>query len=307
MTQFISKLEYTDGTTPTTDLPNRMETTEIKALISLLDDEDQEITQHVENKIRSLGGTLIPYLESEWEQSFNPILQKRIEDLIHDLQFSSLRERLIAWKEGGAMDLLEGMWLVATYQYPDLAIEKLRRDLEQIYYEVWLEFRNHLHPTDQIKILNNVFFNKLKFGANTKNFHSASSSMLNIVLESRKGNPISLCVIYLLVARRLNVPVFGVNLPKLFVLTYKTEHVQFYINVFNRGLIFTRNDIDNYIAQLNLAPISMFYQPCPHLDIVKRVLRNLMIAFEKTGDDDRVKEVGLLLEAISEPGEVVRE
>lgn len=284
-----------------------METSEIKALISLLDDEDREITQHVENKIRSLGGTLIPYLESEWEQSFNPILQKRIEDLIHDLQFSSLRERLIAWKEGGAMDLLEGMWLVATYQYPDLAIEKLRRDLEQIYYEVWLEFRNHLHPTDQIKILNNVFFNKLKFGANTKNFHSASSSMLNIVLESHKGNPISLCVIYLLVARRLNVPVYGVNLPKLFVLTYKTEHVQFYINVFNRGLIFTRNDIDNYIAQLNLAPIPMFYQPCTHLDIVKRVLRNLMIAFEKTGDDDRVKEVGLLLEAISEPGEVVRE
>jgi regulator of sirC expression with transglutaminase-like and TPR domain len=284
-----------------------METNEIKALISLLDDEDREITQHVEDKIRSLGGTLIPYLESEWEQSFNPILQKRIEDLIHDLQFSSLVERLVAWKEGGALDLLEGMWLVATYQYPDLPIEKLRRDLEQIYYEVWLEFRNHLHPTDQIKILNNVFFNKLKFGANTKNFHSASSSMLNIVLESHKGNPISLCVIYLLVARRLNVPVYGVNLPKLFVLTYKTEHVQFYINVFNRGLIFTRNDIDNYIAQLNLAPIPMFYQPCTHLDIVKRVLRNLMIAFEKTGDDDRVREVGRLLEAISEPGEVVRE
>ena len=284
-----------------------METSEIKALISLLDDDDHEVTQHVEDKIRSIGGTMIPFLESEWEQSFNPLLQKRIEDLIHDLQFGSLVDRLIAWKEGGALDLLEGMWLVATYQYPDLAIEKLKRDLEQIYYEVWLEFRNHLHPTDQVKILNNVFFNKLKFGANTKNFHSASSSMLNIVLESRKGNPISLCVIYLLVARRLNVPVFGVNLPKLFVLTYKTEHVQFYINVFNRGLIFTRNDIDNYIAQLNLAPIPMFYQPCTHLDIVKRVLRNLMIAFEKTGDDDRVREVGQLLAAISEPGEVVRE
>lgn len=284
-----------------------MKTTEIKALISLLDDDDQEISQHVEEKIRSLGGTLIPFLEREWEESFNPNFQKKIEELIHDLQFSTLVDRLITWKEGGALDLLEGMWLVATYQYPDLSIEKLRRDLEQIYYDVWLEFRPHLHPTDQVKILNNVFFNKLKFGANTKNFHSASSSMLNIVLESHKGNPISLCVIYLLVARRLNVPVYGVNLPKLFVLTYKTEHVQFYINVFNRGLIFTRNDIDNYIAQLNLAPNAVFYQPCTHLDIVKRVLRNLTIAFEKTGDDDRVREVGELLAAISEPGEVVRE
>ena len=284
-----------------------MKNTEIKALISLLDDDDHEVTQHVEDKIRSLGGLIIPHLESEWEQSFNPVLQKRIEEIIHDLQFGTLVERLSAWKEGGALDLLEGLWLVATYQYPDLSIEKLRRDLEQIYYEVWLEFRNHLHPNDQVKILNNVFFNKLKFGANTKNFHSASNSMLNIVMESRKGTPISLCVIYLLVARRLNIPVFGVNLPNLFVLTYKTEHVQFYINVFNRGLIFSRNDIDNYIAQLNLAPSPVFYQPCTHLDIVKRVLRNLMIAFEKTGDDDRVREVDRLLKAISEPGEVVRE
>ena len=278
-----------------------MKDNEIKALISLLDDEDVEITNHVETKIRSLGGTIIPYLENEWEESsLNPILQKRIEDLIHDLQYTTLQERLFTWKNGGAMDLLEGIWLIATYQYPDLSYEKLRDELEQIYYEVWIEFRTNLAPSDQIKTLNYVLFNKLKFGANTKNFHSASNSMLNVVLESRKGNPISLCVIYMMVARKLGLPVYGVNLPNLFVLTYKNEHTQFYINVFNRGLVFTRNDIDNYIAQLNLAPTDIFYQPCSNLDVVKRVLRNLILAFEKTGDDDKVKEVEQLLREISE-------
>lgn len=278
-----------------------MNDNEIKALISLLDDEDSEITAHVEQKIRSLGGTMIPYLENEWgESSLNPLLQKRIEDLIHELQYTTLQERLLTWKNGGAMDLLEGIWLIATYQYPDLSYEKLRDELEQIYYEVWIEFRTNLTPSDQIKILNYVFFNKLKFGANTKNFHSASNSMLNVVLESRKGNPISLCIIYMLVARKLGLPVYGVNLPNLFVLTYKNEHTQFYINVFNRGLVFTRNDIDNYIAQLNLAPTDIFYQPCSNLDIVKRVLRNLILAFEKTGDDDKVKEIEQLLREVSE-------
>lgn len=278
-----------------------MKDNEIKALISLLDDEDSEITAHVEQKIRSLGGTMIPYLENEWgESSLNPLLQKRIEDLIHELQYTTLQERLLTWKNGGAMDLLEGIWLIDTYQYPDLSYEKLRDELEQIYYEVWIEFRTNLTPSDQIKILNYVFFNKLKFGANTKNFHSASNSMLNVVLESRKGNPISLCIIYMLVARKLGLPVYGVNLPNLFVLTYKNEHTQFYINVFNRGLVFTRNDIDNYIAQLNLAPTDIFYQPCSNLDIVKRVLRNLILAFEKTGDDDKVKEIEQLLREVSE-------
>lgn len=152
---------------------------------------------------------------------------------------------------------------------------------------------------DQVKVLNSVIFSKLKFGANTKNFHSANNSMLNIVLETHRGNPISLCVIYMLIAQKLGVPLYGVNLPNLFVLTYKKDNFQFYLNVFNKGLVFSKIDIDNYIAQLNLTPNDIFYQPCSNLDIIKRVLRNLILAFEKTGDDDRVKEVEHILKAIS--------
>src|SRR5690554_1487647 len=143
---------------------------ELKALISLLDDEDQDVLNHVEKKIISLGEDIIPYLESEWENNFNPLVQKRLEDLIHTLQFENLKEGLTEWKQKGGLDLLEGMWLVATYQYPDLELSKLRKDLEQIYYEAWLEFRAEAHPYDQIKILNSVIFSKLKFSANTKNF-----------------------------------------------------------------------------------------------------------------------------------------
>ena len=275
---------------------------EIKALISLLDDDDYEVATHVEHKLRTLGGVAVPFLENEWENTAmsSPLLQKKIEDLIHDLQFKSVVERLMAWKEGGAMDLMEGFWIVSTYQYRDLTFDKLKIDFEQLFYEIWLEFRPNMTPIDQIKILNSVFFGKLKFGANTRNFHSASNSMINIVLETHKGNPISLCSIYMMVANKLGIPLFGVNLPNLFVLTFKSKEFQFYINVFNKGLVFTRNDIDNYIAQLNIPPTDIFYQPCTHLDIIKRVLRNLVLSFEKTGDDDKVKEIELILKRISE-------
>jgi regulator of sirC expression with transglutaminase-like and TPR domain len=278
-----------------------MNNSEIKALVSLLDDEDKEVLTHVEQKIISLGDSVIPFLESEWESNYNPVVQKKLEELIHTLQFDSLKSKLLAWKEGGSTDLLEGMWLVATYQYPDLLLEKLKKELEQIYYEAWLDFKSDLHPFDQIKILNNVLFSKLKFGANTKNFHSPSNCMINIVLDSKKGNPISLCVIYMLVANKLKMPVYGVNLPNLFILTHKTREAQFYINVFNKGLIFSKSDIDNYISQLNLSPSDIFYQPCSHLDIIKRVLRNLIMSFEKTGDADKVEEIKTLLQLISDP------
>ena len=265
---------------------------QLKALVSLLDDDDKEVARLVETEIRQQGDKVIPFLESEWESAgFGVHVQRKIEDLIHDLQYKLTLDRLTDWRNGGNLDLLEGLWIVATYQYPDLSLTKLRADLEQFYYETWLEFKPDMHPIDQIRVLNSIFFNKLKFGSNTKNFHSAGNSMINVVLESRRGNPISLCCIYMLIAQKLNMPVYGVNLPNLFVLTYKHESAQFYINAFNRGLVFMKSDIDHYIAQLNIKTNETFYQPCTNLDIIKRVLRNLIMAFEKTGDTDKVKEI----------------
>jgi len=282
-----------------------MEEKEIKALISLLDDEDKQVASHVEEKLRSMGSQVIPFLEKEWEASFNPALQSRIEDIIHDLQIDLLKERLTAWYRGEAKDLLEGMWIVATIQYPDLSLDKLKQELEQIYYETWLEFRADLHPMDQIKVVNGVLFNKLKFGANTKNFHSPGNSMINVVLESRKGNPITLCVIYLLVAQKLKMPVHGVNLPNLFILTYKDpQNTPFYINAFNRGLIFSKQDIENYIHELHLVPQSSFFEPCDNVEIIRRALRNLIMSFEKMGEHAKAEEVKLLLVDISEGGDL---
>lgn len=272
---------------------------EIKALISLLDDEDAEIFNHVENKILSLGDEIIPFLELEWETNFSPTVQRRIEDLIHSVQFSNLKERLLTWKNDESDDLLRGMWVVSTYLYPDLSFEKLQSDIEQLYYEVWLEFGQADTAIDQIKKLNSVIFGKLKFSANTKNFHSPSNSMINAVLESKKGNPISMCVVYMLIAQKLKLPVFGVNLPSLFVLTYKKDDEQFYINAFNKGLIFSRKDVDSFLEQLKLEPKEVFYEPCDHLSIIQRVLRNLVVSFEKLGENEKVAEVRELLDSIS--------
>jgi len=277
-----------------------METKEFKALVSLLDDEDDQIVSHVQEKILSLGTSIIPYLEQEWETNFNSQVQRKIEDLIHTLQYELLKERLKQWYTSEDQDLLTGMWLVATYQYPDLELIKLRQDLEQIYYETWLEFKPDLYPFDQVKVINSVLFNKLKFGANTKNFHSPGNSMLNVVLESHKGNPITLCVIYMLVAQKLKLPISGVNLPNLFVLTYKDERHQFYINAFNKGLIFSKQDIENYINELHLAPQNSFFEACSNLEIIRRVLRNLIMSFDKMGEHDKAEEVKELLLIIAD-------
>jgi regulator of sirC expression with transglutaminase-like and TPR domain len=281
-----------------------VEEKELKALVSLLDDDDKQVVTHVEEKILSLGTTIIPHLEKEWENNFNPTVQKRIEELVHTLQYDLLKERIRTWYYSPEQDLLTGMWIVATYQYPEIELDKLRQDLEQIYYETWLEFKPDQYPFDQIKVINGVLFNKLKFGANTKNFHSPGNSMINVVLETHKGNPITLCVIYMLVAQKLKLPVSGVNLPNLFILTYKDQNHTFYINAFNKGLIFSKQDIENYIHELHLVPQPSFFEPCSSLDIVRRALRNLIMSFEKMGEHAKAEEVKLLLVEISDGGDL---
>lgn len=281
-----------------------MQEKELKALVSLLDDSDEQVISHVEQKILSIGKEMIPFLEHEWESNLNPVVQTKIEELIHTLQYELLRDRLKNWYNSKEQDLLKGMWILATYQYPDLELEKLKQELEQIYYETWLEFRPDLYPFDQVKVINSVLFNKLKFGANTKNFHSPGNSLINVALESRKGNPITLCVIYMLVAQKLKLPVNGVNLPNLFILTYKDDNHQFYINAFNRGLIFSKQDIENYIHELHLVPQPSFFEPCSNLEIIRRALRNLVMSFEKMGEHAKADEVKVLLVEISAGGDL---
>lgn len=273
---------------------------ELHALVSLLDDSDREVKTHVRDRIISLGHEVIPFLEKKWEDSFNPDIQKEIEELVHDLQFSQLKERLIDWKNSPEQDLLTGLWIVNTFQYPDLDYDKLNADMHQIYFEVWTAFKNDLLPYEQVRIINGVLFNTLRFSANTKNFHSPGNSMLSNVLDTKKGNPISLCAIYLLVAQKLGLPIYGVNLPNLFVLTYKSADATFYINAFNKGLIFSKKDINNYLDHLKIEPLDVFFEPCTNKDIIVRSLRNLTVAFEKLGEAEKVMEVRELLAIIED-------
>lgn len=276
-----------------------MEKKELLALVSLLEDDDKEIITHVEKKLYSLGTGVISILEKEWmKNSLDPKVRNKIEGIIHELQFVLLKERIVQWKEKGAEDLLEGMMLVANYQYPDISMKFLKRKIEQYYYQAWKEFKDEMGAIEQVKTLNHIMFNILRFRPNSKNLHTPSNSMINVVIESRRGSPLSLCVIYLLIAQRLKLPIYGVNLPDLFILTYKSKETQFYINVFNNGLIFSTDEINNYINQSKVSRNGIF--PCTNKGIIVRVLKNLIIGFEKLHEYKKSDDIKQILHVLGD-------
>ena len=283
--------------------------TEVNSLIRLLDDPDQEIYSHVHEKLLSYGSVAIGYLESAFEQAFDPIQQERIANLVHEIQFDILKNDLRLWMHGGAFDLLQGILIINRYQYPDLDEQKVINQVEAIKRDIWIQMMNEASPPEQIKLINHVLYNIYGFSGNTTNHLDPQNSFLSQVLETKKGSQTSLAIIYSIIAQKLDIPVYGVNLPQHFILAYMDESQQsefeggvlFYINAFNKGFIFGRRDVDMFLKQLNLKYDKQFYEPCSNTDIIKRVLRNLVSAYEHAGAAEKVDELNELMDILTPP------
>ena len=285
---------------------------DISSLIHLLDDPDEGIFSHVRLEILSLGEGIIPSLESAWETNiFGVLFQNRIEHLIHDIQFESLLKHLTSWREAGAASLLDGVLLVDRYQYPDFDEEQVLKTLEQIQQDIWLELNANLTAFEQVKIINHILFEVYGFTGNTKNYHAPQNSFLNVVLESKKGNPLSLSLIYSIIAQNLDLPIYGVNLPRHFVLAYLdrfslyktnniyTSEVLFYINPFSKGTVFSVKEIDHFLEQLKLEKDDKFYKPCTNVAILVRALSNLSNSYSKLGHIDKVDEIKKMISVLN--------
>lgn len=271
---------------------------EIDALVKLLDDPDNEVFEHVHDRLLHYGNQAVPMLESAWEQSLDAVLQHRIENLIHAIQFNNIKEDLSLWYQSGAFDLLQGALIINRYQYPDLDEQSVINQIEDIKRAVWLGLQYEMSAIEKVKLINHIFYHQFGFGGNTKNHHDPQNSYIANVLESKKGNQISLAIIYATIAQKLDIPIYGVNLPQHFILGYVDESnkeqefsVLFYINAFNKGAIFGKHDVDQFLRQLNLEPQPGFYTPCNNTEIVKRIIRNLISAYENLGATDKVEEL----------------
>jgi regulator of sirC expression with transglutaminase-like and TPR domain len=287
---------------------------EISALISLLDDPDDTIYLQIKEKLISIGEEIIPSLETAWENnSFGVTFQTRVEDIIHQIQFDGVFGQLKAWKENGAEDLLEGMLLVNKYQYPDLDEAKLRSLIDQLKQDVWIELNDELTAFEQVRVINHILFEVHGYSGNKKNFHAPQNSYLNNVLDSKKGNPLSLSILYILVAKEVNVPIYGINLPNHFVLAYVDQNnimqyiqpgedhsdILFYINPFSRGTVFNRKEIEQFLEQIDAKPNEDYFNPCDNLTIIRRVITNLIFSYEKLGYPDKIEELQELKKALA--------
>ena len=287
-----------------------MNTSELNALISLLDDPDEVIYEQISGQILSQGTTIVAELELAWENSKSVLQQQRIENLIQKIQFSATSDALTHWIETGGSDLLEGALIIARYQLPDFNEKKIYGYIDQLKQDIWLELNPNLTALEQVRVINHILFEVHQFVGNTNDFHHPNNSFINMVLESKRGNPLSLSIIYAILAQKLSMPIYGVNLPQHFILAYmggentfglydldKNKEVLFYINAFSKGTIFNRNEVESYLQQLNLKANENYFYPCNNIEMIKRMINNLIFSFEKMGNEKKSNDMKLLIKS----------
>ncbi len=276
-----------------------MNSQDFRAMVSLLDDNDAEVVVHIEEQIRGLGQTAIPMLEKErGDHKLSPAIQTKIGDILQNLHYEKLYFDFQEWVANGASDLLRGLWLVARFGEPDLKVETLRDGINKIYLDVWPKTSQDMHPVDILAVINDTLFNVYGFEPNIKNFHSPRNCFFNKVLEKKTGNPVALSCIYILLAQKLDLPIYGVSLPNLFVVLYDYPGNRFYINPFNKGQIFYEKDIDDYVKHMNLETHPRYYNACSHREIILRKLTNLLYAYQKIGDPAKESQVYQIMKVL---------
>ena len=133
-----------------------------------------------------------------------------------------------------------------------------------------------------------------------------------MVLESRKGNPITLGILYSVIAQRIGLPVFGVNLPKNYILAYLDEykseetfekdlgeHILFYINPFRKGAVLNRSEIESFLISQNIEPSIPYFVPSSNQEIIKRLIKNLISSYEKLGYQDKINSYQALYDILN--------
>lgn len=276
--------------------------TMLKALLHLLDDPDPEVFSEIENKVIEIGTKALPYLKDAAKGKNDQLAENRITTLLNKIQYNKTETSLITWKKQSDQKLIDAAVILSQYHYPNLDPQDIQDQIDKLKQDVWLELSEEFTPLEKIHILNHVFYKIYNFKGNKTNISHPQNSLLKDLLENRQGNSVILSILYLEVAQSLELPVFGVNLPENFILAYlNSGHLHseskplFYINPFNNGIVFTKEDIDTFLGQLDLEPNKEYFEPCNNKSTIERLMNELMQSYELSGDMNQSEDFRRLM------------
>ncbi|PSR21902.1 MAG: hypothetical protein C7B45_08955 [Sulfobacillus acidophilus] len=258
---------------------------QIRALIHLLGDDDIKTAQIARKTLIEARSQAESYLE-EARTSSDPHVRTRVYSILERLRLDELGKRFDRFCEmpSAWIDLEEGAFLIAEAGYPSLNRAHYRNMLD----DMAQEFKRRMdrgmgRGRELIEAFNQYFFEDLGFAGNQDGYYDPDNSYINQVLDRRLGIPISLSAVYLLIARRLRIPVVGIGMPGHFLLQYNDS---LFIDPFHKGRLLNRGECVQFLMNNGFGFHPAYLSPTPTRFMLVRMLTNL-IQIYSTQDPDR--------------------
>jgi len=257
---------------------------EISALFKLIDDPDEEVFNTIADRLLNYGTPIIPDLEHLWENTLDEATLERIEIMIYKLRLQDLKEAFIEWKSKPDPSLFEGALLVTKFQFPELAIDSLRHQMEKIRRNIWLELNNYLTPLEQANVIRNILFSYYQIKGVEVNYEKPDEFLISAPLQSKKGNAIANTLLYAELCQQLEIQAQFINIPKQCIIAFYAsdwdpeeivpnpqEFIQFYVEG-TTGNAFSQKDLDQYMIRSNIEPKNSYYKALSNVKIIKKHL-----------------------------------
>jgi len=279
----------------------------IKSLISLVDDQDDDVFDLVQGQIINLGKDVLPLLKKAYDETESDLMSSRLNKLISQLNLIKAREEILYWRNNNSRNLYEGLSIIARYQYPNLDIEKITKTIKIIRQELWLEINDNMTAMEKVRIFNHLFFDIHMFHGDSKDFFAPENFFINDVILRKKGSPLILSAVYSIIAQSVNIPIYGVNMPNHFIVAYtdrlysqplsdiEINNILFFINPFNHGEIYSLKEMRQFLSSMKVSPHNSYLLPCSNITIIKRNIKNLINAYKNLGKKEKVEEFETLL------------
>ncbi len=201
--------------------------------------------------------------------------------------------------DDASLALLESAVAIAQDEEPGLDVQGVLAEVDELGARLKRRIPADTSPLQKLRLLNRYFFQELGFGGNVNNYYDLRNSLLPHVLQSRRGIPITLAVLYIEIAAQVSIQARGISFPGHFLIKVHMPLGEVVIDPFS-GQSLSREELDErllpYRQQRGLAsedelPLALFLQPAPHRDVIARMLRNLREIHRSHCDWTRLAQV----------------
>jgi regulator of sirC expression with transglutaminase-like and TPR domain len=270
------------------------------ALIKLLGDDDPVTYPAIRRKIISQGPSACEWLRPHL-LSDDALLRRHATEIIRHFEKISADNEFLGFclQHGEDLDLEKGALLLARTQHPQINLQAYSALLDNYAGEIRERMPVAHRAEPLLTHINEHLYARLGFRGNEENYYDPANSFLNRVLDRRTGNPINLCLVYMLLARRLRLPIVGIGLPGHFLCRYQSTSDEVFIDAFDRGKLMTKADCVQYLVRGNYDLRDEYLAPVSSRRMLTRICGNLHQVYLRLGLEEEMTRFQRYLVALA--------